>query len=399
MSPEEIDKLASDELQEYIFSHANEDEKKMLLKHKTILGLPTVLIAQQIAARRKAETKHPLFHRTKGIVYPPNLNLEQSSSEATAIFKSEIIRRKIGERLRGADLTGGFGVDSFFLSQNAEYFDYIEQNAELSNIVRHNHSLITERIHHHNKSTEDFLTATSNHYDFFFIDPSRRDSKARKVFSLSDCVPDIVQLLPLLFKRANFVLLKASPLLDIKQGIKELSGVKNVIVVSVANDCKELLFLMEKDFVSEPLIETYNLDAKGSIKHSFSFHFSEEEKIVSKFSPPQKYLYEPNASILKAGAFKSIGEKFGLNKIQINTHLYTSNDLKNEFPGRVFEIEKLSFDYKSLVENKANIITRNYPLTTDELKRKLKLKDGGEKFAIAFSGQEKKYLVLAKRLV
>ncbi len=398
MSPEEIKKVASDEVQEYIFAHTNEDEKKLLLKHKFILGLPAVLIVQQIVARKKAATKLPSFYKTKGIVYPPSLNLEQSSSEATAKFKSEIIRREIGEKLKAADLTGGLGIDSFFLCGSAESLDYIEQNAELSNIALHNHSLLTTKIYHHNKTSEDFFRSNSRSYDFIYIDPSRRDSKARKVFSLSDCTPDITQLLPVLLNHTDFILLKASPLLDIKQGLKELNGVKKVIVVSVANECKELLFLIQKDFGGEPWIETYNLDAEGKIKHAFKFNFSEEGEASSNFSGPLKYLCEPNASILKSGAFKSIGIKFELDKIDTNTHLYTSNDLKTDFPGRIFEIEQLSFDSKMLAGRQVNIITRNYPLTPDELKKKLKLRDGGEKFIIAFSGQEKKYLVLAKRL-
>lgn len=395
--PEEIERLASDEVQEYIFIHADEDEKKLLLKHKFILDLLSVLIAQQIAARKKAETKLPLFYKTKGIVYPPSLNLEQSSSEATAKFKSEIIRKEIGKKLGGADLTGGFGIDSFFLSQAVEQFDYVEKDVELWNVARHNHLLLKTKISHHNKSAERFLAESTAHYDFIFIDPSRRDSKARKVFSLSDCTPDVTLLLPILLERADFILLKASPLLDIKQGLRELAGIKKVIVLSVANECKEVLFLIQKDFVGEPLVETYNLDVEGKIKHSFHFYSSDEGKVFSKFNGPLKFLYEPNASILKSGAFKTVGEKFGLTKIHPNTHLYTSNDFLKEFPGRIFEVEQLSFAAKSLPEKKANVITRNYPLSPEELKKKLKLNDGGEKFVIAFSGLKKKYIVLARR--
>jgi hypothetical protein len=396
MSSEEIEKIASDEVQDFIFAHAQEDEKKLLLKHKFILGLPAPLIAQQIAARRKAENKLPQFYKTRGIVYPPSLNLEQSSSEAAAKFKAAIVSEKIDKNAKLADLTGGLGIDSFYLSQNAESLDYVESNAELLNLVRHNHSLLTTKIRYHNKSSEDFLTSSNQKFDLVFIDPSRRDSKARKVFSLADCSPDITQLLPHLLTKTDFVLLKASPLLDIKQGLKELTNVEKVIVVSVSNECKELLFQISKDFIGETSIETYNLDAGGKVTQSFNFSFSEEENASSKFNSPQKYLYEPNASILKSGAFKSIGVRFKLDKIQVNTHLYTSNQLEKDFPGRVFEIEQLSFDPKSLANNKANIICRNYPLTPEELKKKLKLKDGGEKFVIAFSGQSKKHVILGK---
>lgn len=401
MTNEEIQLLASDEMQEYIFAHAKEDEKKLILKHKLILGLPAVLIVQQIAARKKSETKLPLFHKTKGIVYPPSLNLEQSSSEATAKFKARITKDEIvRQSIRAADLTGGFGIDSLFLSQVVESLDYVEPNPELVGLVKHNSEVLKSRnIHFHNHSAEDFLNTTSQQYDFIFIDPSRRDSKARKVFSLADCTPDITQLFPVLSDRSDFILLKASPLLDIKQGLRELRAVKKVFVISVANECKELLFLIEKGFEAEPLIQTVNLDYEGTVRQAFDFTLSEEEISTSAFSAPQKYLYEPNASILKAGAFKLIGEKLQLDKVHINTHLYTSAILRNDFPGRIFEIEELALDTKSLNGTKANIITRNYPLGPEELKKKLKLKDGGEKYVIAFSGQEKKHIVLAKRLV
>lgn len=401
MTKEEIKLLASDEIQDYIFTHANDDEKRLLLKHKLILGIPAALIAQQIAARKKAETKLPSFHKTKGLVFPPSLNLEQSSSEATAKFKSRVIGDEIVKQsIKAADLTGGFGIDSLFFSQVVESLDYVEPNQELVELVRHNSEVLkTKNVHFHNHLAEDFLNATSHRYDFVFIDPSRRDSKARKVFSLADCAPDITQLLPVLLDRSNFILLKASPLLDIKQGLRELRAVKKVWVVSVANECKELLFMIEKGFASEPLIQTVNLDYTGTVRQAFDFKFSEEEALASTFSPPKKYLYEPNASILKAGAFKLIGDKFQLNKIQVNTHLYTSDVLKNDFPGRIFEIEGFVYDAKGLNGTQANVITRNYPLSPEELKKKFKLKDGGEKYVVAFSGQEEKHIVLARRLV
>jgi len=399
MSSEELKILSRDEVQDFIFTHANDDEKKLLLKHKTLFGLPTSLIAQQISARRKAETKLPVFHQTKGVVYPPSLNLEQSSSETTAKFKTEIIRKEIGEKKsKAVELTGGLGVDSFFLSATVDTFDYVEPDGDLLNIVKHNHSLFNKNIQHHHFNAEDFLKSNSNPYDFIFLDPSRRDANARKVFSLADCSPDVTTFLPQLFKRTDFVLLKASPLLDIKLGLNELKFVKNVLVVSVTNEVKELLFFLQKNFVDEPMIETYNLEANGSIKYQFKFNFTEEINIVSEFSEPQRFLYEPNASILKSGAFKLIGNKFNLKKLHINTHLYTSSVLEQNFPGRSFQINQLKFDYRNYPSKKANVITRNYPLSSEELKKKMKLSDGGENYVIAFSSQGKKHIVLATRL-
>ncbi|HTH58480.1 MAG TPA: hypothetical protein VL728_20680 [Cyclobacteriaceae bacterium] len=398
MSSEEIMRIAGTEVQSYLFDHALEDEKKLVLQHKLILGLPASLIAQQIASRRKAEAKIPTFFQTKGIIYPPAINVEQSSSEATAKFKREIFGVEIKEPTI-ADLTGGLGIDSFFLSRVASVLDYVEPDHELSEIALHNFRILERHnIRVHNRSAEGFLNENSNRYDLIYLDPSRRDSNSNKVFVLSDCAPSVSQLLPRLLERTNFILLKASPLLDIKQGLKELSNVKKVAVVSVANECKELLFLIEENFCEEPIIQTFNLDRDGKIKHAFEFYFSEEMDASSEFSQFQKYLYEPNASILKAGAFKKLGERLGIKKISVNTHLYTSDLLIQDFPGRIFEIDDSEPDARSLEGEYVNIITRNYPLSPDNLKKKLKTKDGGEKYIVAFSGPNKKHMVTARRL-
>lgn len=400
MSTNKFAVLSADDVQEYIFSHVNEDVNKLLLKHQAILGIPTSLIAQQIAARRKAETKLPTFFRTKGVIYPVQVNFEQSSSEATARLKAEIIHGEIKkEKPIVADITGGFGIDSFYFSSLASAVDYVEPNPELSEIVAHNFELLKKpNLRFHHQTAEQFLIDSSKHYDFIYLDPSRRDSRARKVFSLQDCTPNAIQLLPEILKRTDLVLLKASPLLDIKQGLRELSQVKRVIVVSVANECKELLFLIEKNFVKEPLVQTFNLDNEGKIKHAFEFYLQDEEVANSEFASPQKYLFEPNSSILKAGAFKKVGEVFRLKKIQVNTHLYTADVLIKDFPGRIFEIEELNVAAKFLAGQSANIISRNHPLSPEDLKKKLKSKDGGEKYVIAFSGLDRKYIVSAKRL-
>jgi len=401
MSQDEIERIASNEVQEFIFAHEGADEKKLLLQRSEILGLSSSLIAQQIAIRRKAEIKLSLFYKTKGIVYPASLNWEQCSSEATGFFKAEIISREISNcHLKVADLTGGFGIDSFFFSKKAALVDYIDPDNTLLNIAQHNHSLLgCSNIQYHANQAEEFLDQCKTKYDLIYLDPSRRDSHSKKVFRLTDCEPNINNLLPRIFEFTEFVLIKTSPLLDVQQGLNELPSVKKVIVVSVGNECKELLFLMQNGFSDEPIIETYNLDKIGNVKQFFFFTFEEERNVGSDFGEPQPYLYEPNASILKAGAFKMIGEKFELQKLHVNTHFYTSILLKENFPGRIFKINQLEFDTKGLGEKKANVITRNYPLKAEELKKKLKLSDGGEKYVIGFSSVKKKYVVLATRLV
>lgn len=395
-----ISPLLKPEVQQFIRDHEDDDEKKLVLQHREILGVPSSIIAEQIIGRRKAKTKLPLYYRTPGIVYPPGVNLEQSSSEETAVFKANLLNRVVGDRKTLADLTGGFGIDSLFLSRAFNKVHYIEPNASLLSIAQRNHeTLQIKNIEHRNSTAVEFLKSFREKLDCIFIDPSRRDKSNQKVFKLSDCEPDVPGLLGEIFKKTDCLLLKTAPLLDIQQGIKELKNAEKVWVISVGNDCKELLFFCRKDFVEEPDIVAFNLQTDQT---EFEFTFSEEQETVSKFSEPLSYIYEPNASILKAGAFKMVGEKFSVLKLHPSTHLYTSTNLIENFPGRIFQIiESVKPDPKNLkdvfIEGKANVVTRNYPLSPEELKKKTKLKDGGELYLIGFAGQKEKYLLAAKR--
>jgi len=401
MLSKEFEKIAGNEIQTYLFRQGEGDIPSLHLRSSEMFGLPFKLLAGQLSARKKAAVKLPSFYQTKGILYPPSVNLEQSSSEPTGNFKAEtIVRLIVKSNATVADLTGGFGVDSLFLSRKAAAVDYVEPDRGLLDIARHNLNLMgCANIEYHQTSAKEFLNSCKGTYDLIYLDPSRRDAHSKKVFRLTDCEPDINELLPQIFRFTEFVLIKTSPLLDIQQGLNELRAIKKVIVVSVRDECKELLFLMHKGFSGEPIIETYNLDKFGQVKQSFSFTSDEEKAAASDFSEPLNYLYEPNASILKAGAFKSIGKKFGLQKLQANTHFYTSSLVKENFPGRVFKIDQLEFDPKNFPERKANVVTRNYPLKAEELKKKLKVSDGGEKYIIGFSSARRKYVVLATRLV
>jgi 16S rRNA G966 N2-methylase RsmD len=390
--------------QDFIFENEDLDENLLVLKQKTTLGIPTPIIADQFAGRRKAKCKLPSFYKTRGIVYPPSLNLEQTSSELTARFKREIIQSRINSKNKhGADLTGGFGVDAYLLSSICDRFDYVEHNPELLKLAKHNHQVLkATNINYHHTTAEDFLKSTSRIFDFIFIDPSRRN-KSQKVLKQADGEPNVIELLPVIFSKTDTLLVKASPLLDIQQGLRELTNVSNVFVVAVDNECKELLFLCQKGVVAEPEIHSVNLSSViGRTREAFSLTLSREVRAVSVFSDPLTYLYEPNASILKSGAFKSIGQQFDLKKIQINTHLYTSHKLVSDFPGRIFKILAVNpkpDQLKTIFDGgQANVMTRNYPLTPDALKKKLKLKAGSENFLIGFSGPKQKYLVAASRV-
>ena len=398
-----LSQIALADIQNFLIEHEHDDEKNLVLKQKEVRGVPSSIIASQLSARRKAKSKLPAWYKTKGIIYPPSTNLEQCSSEATAIYKTVILQSRVSTKRIAVDLTGGFGVDSFFLSTLFDSFHYVEPNAELFEITKHNHQQLgASNIIHHNLLAQKFIEQSDLAFDLVYIDPSRRDERARKVYKLADCFPDITTLQPIIFKKSKYVLIKASPLLDIQQGLRELQHVKNVFVVSVGNECKEVLFLADRGFEGEPIIEAVDLFENGTVRSSFSFLLADEKIAAAVLGGPDNYLYEPNASVLKSGAFKLIAERFGLTKLDVNTHLYTSSVVVPDFPGKIFLIECLHPDAKQLkallTEGQVNVVVRNYPLTPEEIKKKLRLRDGGQKFLIGFSSSKRKHLALCSRV-
>jgi 16S rRNA G966 N2-methylase RsmD len=396
--------LVQPAVKKYLIEHEHDDTLALILKQKEILGLPASVLALQLSGRSTAKIKLPAWYTTKEIIYPPTINLEQCSSEATAKFKTTFLEEIIKNRTHAVDLTGGFGVDSYFLSNVFENTYYVEQSEELLTIAAHNHkSLTAHSIKYHLTTAEEFIESSNKNFDLVYIDPSRRDKQARKVFRLADCTPDITALQNEIFKKSNFLLVKTSPLLDIQQGLRELRFVRSVYVVSVENECKELLFLAEKNYLGMVQIEAIDLATSGVARSTFNFSAEEEREAIPVWSEPLAYLYEPNTSIMKAGAFKLIGVRYHLSKLSNNTHLYTSEKLIRDFPGRIFCIESLNPTQKELHEllptKQANVLTRNYPLRAEELKKKLKVRDGGDKYLIGFSSEKKKYLALCSRVV
>lgn len=404
--------VLSSEVQSFIRDHEQDDERQVVLRHKEVAGVPSSVIADQISGRRKAKDKIPTYYNASNIIYPPGINLEQTSSEKTAIFKSALLsdhcsspsRETVGKQSlrQGVDLTGGFGIDTYFLSKLFSLFHYIEPNTRLLEIAKHNHQqLDTTNIQYHNNTAENFLSQLNHAVDFIFIDPSRR-SENKKVFTFSDSEPNVVSLQEKIFEKSGLLMIKASPLLDIKLALKELSSVKKVFVLSVENEVRELLFLCMRGFVNGAYIEAVNLSKQGTPR-AFGFQFSEEENTDVSYSDPLLYLYEPGASILKAGAFKTISKRFALSKIHPSTHFYTSDLLVENFPGRIFKVEaRVKPHPRALMEffpeGKANVVARNYPLSVADLKRKTGISDGGSKFLIAFSGVKEKFVCVATRL-
>ena len=339
---------------------------------------------QQVEGRERTADKLPTFAAIDDWWYPVRLSCEQCSSELTARYKASLIAN--GQK-RMADLTAGYGVDTYFLSEKFQQADYVEQNEELCRIAEHNFA--NKHISIHNTTAEAFL-ASAEQYDLIFADPARRDSHGGKVFKLADCTPNVVELLPTLLAHGKQIMLKLSPMLDLTQAVNALPGVTwDTHVVAVKNEVKEVLLLSG----GSGTITAIDLDKKDQ---AFVFTREEEQKCpYTVHLTPYTYLYEPSASILKAGAYKLVAQRFGLQKLDVNTHLYASDTLVENFPGRVWEIAN---SQKLTANSQANVLVRNYPLTAEQLKKKLRVKDGGETYVIGCRVAGKPTLYYAKRI-
>ena len=368
-------------LQRTKYKHLSDDEWRWFL--------------QQVEGKERTADKLPSFAAIDDWWYPVRLSCEQCSSELAARYKASLVESQNGTEpveSHFVDLTGGYGVDTYFLSEQFGHTDYVEQNAELCRIAEHNFAIMAKgerrKVNVHNTSAETFL-ASAGQYDLIFLDPARRDSHGGKVFRLEDCTPNVVELLPTLLQHGKRILLKLSPMLDLTQAIKELSAVSlqwSVYVVAIKNEVKEVLLLSG----GSGQITAIDLDKKDQ---AFVFSKEEEGKANFKYQISNfKFIYEPNAAILKAGAYKLIAERFGLFKLDVNTHLYASEELVSNFPGRVWKIvEKQDLKH-------ANVLCRNYPLTPEALKKKLHLRDGGTAFVIGCRVNGKPTLFFAERI-
>ena len=278
-------------------------------------------------------------------------------------------------------MTGGFGVDSFFFSKKIETVTHCEINKELSGIATHNFKQLNAiNIKSVSENGVDFIKNSKENFDIIYIDPSRRNDAKGKVFLLRDCEPNVPDDMSVLFEKTNTILIKNSPILDITSAINELNFVKEIHIIAINNDVKELLFLLEKDYKKEIQIKTINVTKSGSQE----FNFQYQTKPISTYSEPLEYLYEPNTAILKSGGFHEISNQLNIFKLHQHSHLYTS-EKQIEFPGRVFKvIEITSYDKKKIAKlitnKKANVTTRNFPKTVAQIRKELKIKDGGHDY-------------------
>jgi len=361
-------------VQNFIEKNIDTDIVSVLFKKPIFEQVSNKELVQQIQSKTKCKKKLPRWYNTPKIYYPKVLNIEQASSESTAVYKSGIVS---GKSL--CDLSGGFGIDSFFFSKKMETVIHCEIEKELSEIAAYNFFVLgAKNIQAIADDGIELLKKEITTFDWIYVDPSRRNHIKGKVFKLKDCLPNIPDNLDFLFQKSNNIMLKTSPLLDIEAGLKELKHVKEIHVVAVHNEVKELLWVPQKEFKGEAEIKTVNI--KDKVKETLSINISSEKKEVSKYAAPLSYLYEPNAAILKAGAFKSVGNLFGLYKLHQHTHLYTA-EKHTEFPGRQFKIDQVitysKKNIKKLRIKKANIAVRNFYLSVADIRKQFKISDGG----------------------
>lgn len=382
----------SPETQQFIREHQSDDIRALALQAKKYPNVDMPTAITQIAGRQTAAEKIPSWKEIEDIWYPKHLSLEQCSSEITARYKASLLQ---GESL--TDLTAGFGIDCSFLAAGFQSVTYVERQEELCEIAVHNFPILNlNHITVKNEDGVDHLKAMSP-VDCIFLDPARRNEHGGKTVAISDCEPDVAELEELLLSKANQVMVKLSPMLDLSLALKELRHTQEVHILSVNNECKELLLLLgqeppaEQNPLEEVPIHCVNLFTKGvQEKQHFVFTREQEQRSECMYTDTLgSYLYEPNTSLLKAGAFRSIAAAYPIKKLHPNSHLYTSDVLITDFPGRAFRIiNQCSFNKKEIKESlsdlkKANITVRNFPATVAELRKRINLAEGGDTYLFA----------------
>ncbi|WP_291883358.1 class I SAM-dependent methyltransferase [Chryseobacterium sp.] len=376
-------KLLYSDVQKYINANLTTDLHSLLLKKSPFSEVSMQEIVQQIKGKQVAKKKFP-FLLKEGIIFPPQLNLEQASSEKTALYKSEILKGK-----KFIDLTSGFGIDAYYLSKNFDEVTLVEQNAELLAIVENNWVVLDRKARFINQKLEDFLNENDEKFDVIYLDPARRDNNKNKVFLLEDLSPDILQIQKKLISISDEVVIKLSPLIDLKYLVSVLQNISRIDIIAWKNDVKEIVVFLSSKESEEIICNCVNLESEES---TFTYKFGEEENAHSEYAEPEQFLYIPNNSILKAGIFNLISERFNLKKLHPNTHLYTSNEKLEDFSGRILEVEII--DSKQIKKkSQFNIISKNYPLKPEEIKKKYGLKDGGDHYLI-FTQSKKGKIIL-----
>ena len=370
--------MINEQTWDFIRQHAADDVRKLALQGTKDAAVDLSMALQQIAGRQTALKKLPSWAAVERVLYPPHLNMEQCSSEQTARYKA----RLAGSGDMYVDLTGGLGVDFYWMSQGFKQRYYVERNAELCELVEHNFRTLGHSCSVCCCDTATYLP-TVPHADVVFLDPARRNEHGGRTYDIKDCTPNILELLPLLMEKADKVILKLSPMLDWRKAVDDLQYVREVHIVSVDNECKELLLVLEQTERPLRLVCVNNNQIFEVSSHS--------SPLTSHPSPltSEQFLYEPNASIMKAGCFDALAQQYPVCQVSANSHLFLSSVEIEDFPGRRFQICAISSTNKQTLKetlagvSRANITVRNFPMSVEQLRKKLHLKDGGDAYIFA----------------
>ena len=402
--------ILSSEFSSLVQQHLHDDVQQLALQRHRYPQLSDAdfhFLIQQVEGRQRTKDKLPTFAQNADWWYPVRLSCEQCSSEATARYKAALVAPLAHRTL--IDLTAGYGVDTFFMSEQIPEVHYIERNADLCAIASHNFAHTRPHIQIHNTTAEHFLSQSphrpiasspsrpiaSSPHRLIYLDPARRSQSGSKVFRIEDCEPNVINILPTLRTIASTILIKFSPMLDISAALHALGNEWDVHIVAVNGEVKEVLMITGKGEIRAVNI----LSTKTDI---FSMQPNEEKQSHATMADKiGRYIYEPNAAIIKAGAFRAMSERYKIQKLDTHTHLYTSDDYMADFPGRVWQVIDAEVkDPKKQLDTKTkySILSRNYPLSPDQIRKKYKLKDGDDYYLIAVRHNAKPKLILASRL-
>jgi 16S rRNA G966 N2-methylase RsmD len=382
-----FEELTKPEVSRFIEKNINKSIPDLILKGSPFEHIDIRDIVNQIIGKKKAKKKLPRWYKNEKVVYPQKLNLEQTSSEITALHKSKLVS---GQNL--LDMTGGFGIDSYYFSKKVNTLIYTELNPELCRIVKHNIKVFkVDNFEITNEDSIDLLQKNTQVYNWIYIDPSRRNENT-KVFQLKDSLPNIIDHLKVIEEKSEKLMLKTSPMYDLDMGYKELKGVKEVHIISVKNEVKELLWIIDWRKQNSKTIKIYNYQTKK--KYSFiSIDENKEQLARIELSKCSQYLYELDSGIMKSGLNDIIGMRYKLKKLELHTNLYTSEKRILSIPGKIYKVKTIeSINFKKIRKviksNQVNLISKNFQLSTDELQKKLK----------CVIGSKSDYLIFAKTI-
>lgn len=394
---------------EFIREYRERDIRQLALQANRFPDVDMSYALDQIQGWQIARRKLPKWAACDGVIFPPHLSMEQCSSEPTAQYKLNLAMEwtcQVGHASSMTDLTGGFGVDFSFTSCAFAAATYVERNEQLCHIVEHNLPLLG--LNNATVVCADAVEylSTVEPQTMLFLDPARRDEHGAKTVMLADCTPDVVQLLPQLLEKSRFTMLKLSPMLDWHKAVDDLQGaVREVHIVSVGGECKELLLVLSTVVESELKVYCADLSTASDTSSLFVYTPGSSAPVANSKLKIQnsKFVHEPNASIMKAGCFDELAAAYGVSPVSRNSHLFLSDEPVEDFPGRSFVVERVTTMNKSELRKalagiaKANIATRNFPLSVAELRKRLKIKDGGDVYIFATTTAEGEHLLLISR--